>query len=178
MAKLSAAREVCHFGEAQRAEIPGDEEHAEKKSGVADAVDDECLVSRVAGGLAMEIETDQQIRTQAHAFPANKHEHIVVGQDQRQHGEHEEVEVSEEAVVAAFMRHIAGGINMDQHADAGDEQQPDAGERIEQEARVGLERSLRAVVGRVSQVAGVGAEPGVENRLIGLMEMFGRGRPG
>jgi hypothetical protein len=88
----------------------------------------------------VEIETDQQIRTQAHAFPADEHQHIVVGQDQRQHGEHEEVEISEEAVVAAFMRHVAGGVNVDQHADAGDEQQPDAGKRIEQEAGIGLER--------------------------------------
>ena len=130
-------REACDFGEAQRAEVPGDEKHAEQESGVADAVDDECLVGRVAGGLAMEIETDQQIRTQPHAFPADEQQHIVVGQDQRQHGEHEEVEISEEAVVAAFMRHVSGGVNVNQHADTGDEEQPDAGKRIEQETGIG-----------------------------------------
>ncbi len=63
---------------------------------------------------------------------------------------------------------------MDQHADAGDEQQPDAGERIEQETGVGLERGLRSVVGRVVHVAGVGTEPGIEDGLIGLVEMLRR----
>ena len=123
----------------QRAEVPGDGEHAQQKAGVADAVDDECLVGGVAGRLAMEIESDQQIRTQAHALPSHKHQDIVVPQDQGEHGEHEEVEVSEEAVVAALVRHVAGGINVDEHADAGDEQQPDGGERIEQEAGIGVE---------------------------------------
>ena len=75
------------------------------------------------------------------------------------------------------MRHVSGGINMDQHADAGYEQQPDAGERIKQETGVGMERSLRAVVSGVSQVAGVGAEPGVEDRLIWLVKVFRRRRP-
>ena len=123
----------------------------------------------------MKIKTDQQIRAQAHALPANEHQHVVIRQDEREHGEHEEIEISEETVVAAFMRHVAGGINMDQHADAGDEQQPDAGERIEQESGVGLKRSLCAVVMLVGQVAGIGAEPGVENCFVGLMIV--RGRP-
>ena len=63
---------------------------------------------------------------------------------------------------------------MDQHADAGDEQQPDAGKRIEQETGVSPERGWRPVMGRVVHVAGVGAEPGVEDGLIGLVEMFWR----
>src|SRR5258708_1890933 len=119
----------------------------------------------------MKIETDQQIRAQADALPADKHQDIVVGQNQRQHGKHEEIEVSEEAVVAAFVRHVSGGINMDQHADAGDKEQPDAGERIEQESSVGLECSRAALRG-ISQMSGVAAEPSVENRLIGLIQMF------
>ena len=117
----------------------------------------------------MEIEADQQVRTQADTFPSNKHQHVIVGKDQREHGEHEEVEVSEEPVVAAFMRHVASGINMDQHADARDEEQPDAGERVEKKSGVSLKGSLCAVVRDVIQVPGVGAEPGVENSLIRLV---------
>ena len=153
------------LGEAQRAEVPGDGEHAQQESGVADAVDDECLVGGVAGRLAMEIETDQQIRAQAHAFPAHEHQDVVVRQDQRQHGEHEQVQVAEEAVVAAFVRHVAGGVDVDQDAHAGDEQQPDGGKRIEQEAGVGVERGRSAVVLDVVHVAGVGAQPGVNDLL-------------
>ena len=125
--------------------MPGDEEHAEEESSVADAVHDESFVGGVACRLAVEIETDQQIRAQAYAFPADEHEHVIVGQDEREHGEHEQVEVSKEAVVAAFMRHVAGGINMNQHADAGDKQQPDAGERVEKKSGVGLKGGLGAV---------------------------------
>ncbi len=130
-----------HVDVAQRPEVPGDEEHAQQKSGVANAVDDERLVGRVARRLALEIEADQQIRAQAHALPADEHQHVVVRQDQRQHREHEQVEISEEAVIAALMRHVTGGINVDQHADAGHKQQPDAGKRIEQESGVGLKRA-------------------------------------
>src|SRR5208337_2492496 len=79
--EASAARDVRDFGETERAEIPGDEEHSQQESGIADAVNDECLVARVGGGLAMEIKTNQQIRTQAHALPPDKHEDVVVGQD-------------------------------------------------------------------------------------------------
>ena len=152
---------MIHVHVAQRSEIPGDKKHTEDESGVADAVDDESFVGGIASGLAMKIKTYEQIRTQAYAFPANEHEHVVVGENQRQHGEHEEVEVSEETVVAAFMGHVAGGVNVDQHADAGDEEQPDAGERVEKESGVGLEGSLGAVVRDVVEMAGVGAEPGV-----------------
>ena len=112
--KVSAARQVRNFGEAQRAKVPGDGEHAQQEAGVADAVDDECLIGGGAGRLTMEIESDQQIRTQAHALPSHKHEGIVVPQDEREHGEHEEIQVAEEAVVAALVRHVAGGINVDQ----------------------------------------------------------------
>ena len=168
----SAVRNVRDFREAERSEIPGDEEHSQQESGIADAIHDEGFVSGVRRRLAMEIKTDQQIGTQPHALPANKHQHIVIGKDQREHGEHEEVEVPEEAVIAAFMRHVSGGINMDEQPDAGDKQQPDAGERVEQETRVGLERSLRPVFGRIGHVAGAGAEPGVEDGLIRLVEML------
>src|ERR1700686_623084 len=104
----------------------------------------------------MKIETDQQVRAQPDTFPSNEHQHVVVGEDQREHGKHEEVEVTEEAVVPAFMRHVASGINMDQHADARDEEQPDAGEWVEKKSGVSLKGSLCAVVRDVRQVAGVG----------------------
>ncbi len=165
MAKCPLRAMCGDIRQAQRPEVPGDGEHAQQESGVTDAIDDECLVGGVAGGLAMEVETDQQIRTQADAFPSDEHQGVVVRQDEREHGEHEQVQVSEEAVIAAFVRHVSGGIDVDERAHAGDEQQPDGGERIEQEAGIGLEGSGRAVVFDVVQVAGVGAQPGVDDFL-------------
>ena len=59
-----------------------------------------------------EPESDQQIRRQAHAFPADKHQQVVAGQNQRQHEEHEQVQVAEEAVEAAFLPHVADRIDV------------------------------------------------------------------
>src|SRR5262245_60452493 len=116
--ELSAMRDAVDINEAQRAHVPGDEEHPQDEGGVTDAVDDKGLSGRVTGGLALKVETDQQIRAEAHALPSDEQQHIVVRQNQREHGEHEEVEIAEEAVVATLVRHVSGGINMDQHAHA------------------------------------------------------------
>ncbi len=117
----------------------------------------------------MKVETNQKIRTQSHAFPPNEHQHIVVGENQREHGEHEEVQVTKKAVIPALMRHVPGRINMDQHPDAGHKQQPDAGQRIDQESRVSLQRSRSPVRFLEVEVARVGTEPGIENGLIRLV---------
>ena len=61
---------------------------------------------------------------------------------------------------------------MNQHADAGDKEQPYAGKRVEQKTGVGLKERLCPVMRRVGHVAGVGADPGVENGLVGLVEML------
>ena len=162
---MSAARHVRDLGQAKRAEVPGNGEHAQQEAGIANAIDDECFVGGGAGRVAMEIESDQQIGTQPHALPTHKHQDIVVRQDEREHGEHEQVEVSEKAVVPALMRHVAGGINMDERADAGHKQQPDGGKRIEQESGIGMECGRSAVVFDVVHVAGIGAQPGVKDLL-------------
>src|SRR5437879_11104289 len=41
------------------------------------------------------------------------------------------MEVGEEAVIPAFVCHVADGINMDEGADAGDHQQHDSGEAVD-----------------------------------------------
>ena len=62
-----------------------------------------------------------------------------MAENQHQHREHEEIEVCEEAVVALFMRHVAGGVNVDQEADAGDDKNHHAGQLVEHEAKIGDE---------------------------------------
>src|SRR6202521_6166858 len=119
---MAAAGQVRDLGEAQRSEVPGDGEHAKQKTRVADAVYDECFVGRGAGTLAMEIESDEQIRAEAHALPAYEHQRIIVRQNEREHGEHEQVQVSKETVIPAFMRHVASRVNVDQRSDASHKQ--------------------------------------------------------
>jgi len=53
------------------------------------------------------------------------------------------------------MRHVAHRVNVYQHADAGDEQQPDARKRVEQEASISLIRLPTALRSDTSLTFGV-----------------------
>ena len=88
-----------------------------------------------------EPEADQQIGREADALPADEHQQVVVGQHQRQHEKHEQVQIGEEAVEAAFLPHVADGINVDEEADAGDDQQHHQRKLVELEGEVDLEIS-------------------------------------
>ena len=128
-----------HRAEIERSEVLDDVEHRQRESEIADAVHDERLVAGVGGELLIEVEADQQIAAQSHAFPADEQHQVIGRQHQRQHEEHEEVQVGEEAVIAAFMRHVADGVNVDERADAGDHQQHDGGELVHGEIAVHAE---------------------------------------
>ncbi len=108
------------LGEIERAERLEQQKHAEHNAEIADAVDDERFLACVRRGLFQEIEADQQIAGETHAFPPNEKQNVVGGEHQDQHEEHEEIQVAEEAVVAAFMRHVSGGVDVNEEPDAGD----------------------------------------------------------
>ena len=100
-----------------RTQRPENERHAQGKTNVADPGDDERLLARVGSGLPGEVEADQQIGAQPHAFPAHEHERIISRADQGQHHEQEEVQVSKETVIAAFALHVSTRVEMDQEGD-------------------------------------------------------------
>ncbi len=66
---------------------------------------------------------------------------------------------------------------MDQHAHAGDKEQPDGRERIEQETGVDVEGGERAVFLYEVQMAIAAAQPGINNFLERLVKMLGRRGP-
>ena len=84
-----------------------DQHDAQHETPVADAIRDECFLGRVARFLAIDVVTNQQVGAKAHAFPTDKHQQEVVGQHQRQHREHEQVEKCEEAIEAFVLVHVA-----------------------------------------------------------------------
>ena len=106
-----------------------------------------------AADFFQEPEADQQIAAEAHAFPSDEHQGEVRGHDQSEHEEHEEIQIGEEAVVAAFVGHVAGGINVNEQANAGDDQKHDQGELVDLEIEVGAE------IGRPGS-RDLGANPG------------------
>ena len=132
-------RAAEHRREIQRAELPEQQEQAQQEAEVADAVDQECLVAGVGGGLLQEPEADEQVAAQSDAFPADEHQQVVGRQHQRQHEEHEQVQVGEKAAVAGIVGHVAGGIEVNEPADAGDHDQHHHGERIDLQGIVGAE---------------------------------------
>ena len=120
-----AGRGGEYLREIERSEIHHDQEHGERESEVADAIHDEGFVAGVRGALLDEVETHQQIAAQPDAFPAHEEDQIIRGQNQGQHEEHEQVHVGEEAVIAFFVRHVAGGVDVNQRPDARDDHEHD-----------------------------------------------------
>ena len=112
--------------EIERAEGRRHQEQAEQQSGIADAVGDEGFARRIADlrafALFVKPEADQQEGAQADAFPTGEQHHEVIRGDQHQHRGDEQVEVKEEAGETLVAVHVADGVDVDQRADAGDEQ--------------------------------------------------------
>ncbi len=84
-------------------------------------------------------EADQQIRRQAHAFPAEEELQEIVGRHQHQHGEGEQRQIGEEARPMRIFVHVADGIEMHQRGDARHHHQHHRGERVDADGPVGGE---------------------------------------
>src|SRR5579872_3908969 len=122
----------------ERVKFADQQEHSQQEAEITNAVDDERLLARIGGRILEKKEANQQVRSQSHAFPANKHQQVIVGQHQRKHEEHEKVQVRKEPVEAAFMGHVANGIHVDQKTHAGHDQHHYRGKlvKIKAERRV------------------------------------------
>ncbi len=118
-------------------------DHAEAEAEVADAVDDERLLSGARGRRLLVPEADEGVAAQADRLPADVEHQEVVAQDQQQHAEHEQVQVGEEAPVPAVAVHVADGVDVDEEADRADDQQKHRGQAVDQEADVDLEVARR-----------------------------------
>ena len=92
-----------HLVEAEGAEVGDHQEHREQKAEVADAVKDERFLAGVRSRLTQVVKADQQVGGESHALPADEQEQEVLRQHQRQHEEHEQVEVGEVAPVSVFV---------------------------------------------------------------------------
>ena len=108
--------------EIHRMERPEEQQDADGEAEVADARGDERFLPGADRGLLQEPETDQQVAAKAHAFPADEHQDDVRGEHQSEHEKDEQIQIGEEAVVALFVGHVAGGINVHEQADEGDDE--------------------------------------------------------
>ena len=101
-----------NLAEIETAERDEDQEHPQQESEVSDSVDYKRLLAGIARGLLKKVEADQQVGAQTHAFPANEHHQVIRAEHQNQHEEHEEIQVREEAVISALVRHIPGCVDV------------------------------------------------------------------
>jgi hypothetical protein len=128
-----------HRAIVERADLREDQEHREHEAEVADAVRDERFLARDRGGVALEPERNQQIRAQADAFPTHERHQEARAEHQHEHRSREQVHVREEAREPLVAVHVADRIQVNERADAGDEQNHRRRQRIHEEAEVDLE---------------------------------------
>ena len=128
------------IGVLRRAEGRDDAKDSEDETKVADAIRDESLARSIRRLGAVEVITDQQIRTEPDTFPTDKHHHEVRAHHQHEHRKHEQTHVGEEPVEARVAMHVTGGEDEDAQAHAGDDQHEDRRERIELVAPFNVEQ--------------------------------------
>ena len=143
---VGGARERAE--EVERADLLEDEVGPEHEADVADHVDHERLDARARRRLAPVPERDQQVGGRADERPADDQEEEVPGQDEQQHAEHEEVQVREEARVAAVRRHVGHGVEVDQRRDARDDERHVDRQRVEQQRELRVDAHGVGVVPR------------------------------
>ena len=116
-----------------------EEKHSQEKTEVAHPVDDKGLLPCIGGRILLKPESDQEIGTEAHALPSHKHQQEVVGQDEVEHHEDEEVEVGEIPGETRIVMHVSDGIDVDEETDPCDDQGHENRKGIDLVADHGLE---------------------------------------
>ena len=113
-----------HHPEVKTPEGHQDQEHPEDEAKVANAIGEERLLAGVRRALLLIPETDEQVGTEPHPFPSHEHHQEVAPQDEHEHEEAEQVQVAEEARVAAprFVVQVRGGVDVDEKADSRDDE--------------------------------------------------------
>ena len=129
------------LGERQGAEVGDEQEHPDQKAEVAYAIDNECFLACVGRRLFLEPEADEQIRGQAHALPSDEHDQGVAGQHEDGHEKQEQVQVGEVARIALVVAHVADRVDVNQEADAGDDQEHHERKLIENETEVHVQQA-------------------------------------
>ena len=108
-----------------------EEEDRDRKAKVPDAIDEEGLLGSACSLGFGEPEADQQVAAGAHRLPEDVDQQEVAGGHEHRHREDKHRDKRKEPGIARIIVHVAGGIDGDEQADAGDDRQHRGSERIE-----------------------------------------------
>ena len=120
---------------------PEKKKHTEDEAKVTDAVHDEGLVAGPGIALILVPESDQRIGAQSDAFPTDEHQQQAIAQHQGEHRGGKKIEIGEEAPEGLVIVHVAGGIDVDQTADPGNDQNHHRGKWVHREGHIDFERA-------------------------------------
>ena len=129
-----------HLGIIHRTGIGQQQADTENETEVTDTIHQKGFHVGEDRGRSGKPETDQQVRDQTHGFPAKEQLQEVIAHDEHQHGEGEERDVGEEAVIAFVILHIADGIDMHHQRDEGDDAHHHRRQAVNQEADFHFDR--------------------------------------
>jgi hypothetical protein len=127
--------------EVERAGVIEQHRHGDEEAEVADAVGDEGLLARGRVLLFGEPEADEQVAAEADALPADEEQRHAVAQDEHQHREDEQVQVTKEAVERGVVPHVRGRVEVNERADPGDDEHHRARQRVDGERDVDIHRA-------------------------------------
>src|SRR5262245_27429186 len=119
-------------------EVRDQQKNAEHKAEIADAVDDESLISRDRVGVILVPKPDKEIGTETHALPTDEEHQKIISHHQQEHEEDKEVEINEETNHPFIVPDIAERIDMNQEANAGNDEQHHCGQGVDLKRKLDL----------------------------------------
>ena len=108
-----------------------DHQDSNHESEIANARGKKRFLRRFGSGIALEPVADQHVRSEADQFPENEQHHEIVRENDPEHCEHEEGESGEIARFTFVIAHIAQRVDVNQRPDAGNDEQHQSAQIIE-----------------------------------------------
>ena len=129
------AQALVDFLKAERAQAGPEQAQAHQHADVADPVDDERLVGRVAVDFLLVPEADQQVRADADQLPEDEDHEDVARGDQAEHREAKEREIGEEPRITRVVVHVAHRVDVDQGRDERDHEEHDDAQIVDRDSQ-------------------------------------------
>ena len=144
------AQALVDFLKAERAQAGPEQAQPHQHADVADPVDDERLVGRVAVDLLLVPEADQQVRADADQLPEHEDHEDVARGDQAEHREAKERQIGEKSRITRVVVHVAHRVDVDQGRDERDHEEHHRAQVVDGDAQ-GNRQAGRRIGGRLPE---------------------------